>query len=184
MSEDVPARGPREATAGPDLRTAITELRDELLGRAVWLLRGRRDAEDLVHDTVIRALTFEDGYEERGQVRAWLHRILYSVFIEYTRSAGRRGRRNAELSRLTAWRDSPLTVMGGLSPGVARELAALPKNFRAPVILVDLGDRTYLEAAAELAIPKGTVMSRLHRGRRMLGARLRDDGAPPEAGGP
>ena len=169
MSEDAP-------DAAGDLRAAIAELRPELLGRARRVI-GWRDAEDLVHDTVVRALTFEAGYQERGQGRAWLHRVLWSCFVETFRRRRRYAIARALLADVeTSWvHGDPPVEMEALSPGVERALATLPPNVRAPVLLVDVDERSYLEAAAALGIPTGTLMSRLHRGRQRLRAQLQEE---------
>jgi RNA polymerase sigma-70 factor (ECF subfamily) len=164
-------------TAGEELRAAIVQLRSELLGRAISVIRHGPDAEDLVHDTVDRALTFETGYEPGTNARAWLHKILSNLILDRARRRRRGERALHELRDVEAsWtHGDPAPEMLGLSPGVERALAELSASFRAPVLLIDLGDRSYLEAAAELQIPKGTVMSRLHRGRTALAARLEEE---------
>jgi RNA polymerase sigma-70 factor (ECF subfamily) len=108
-----------------------------------------------------------------------VHQILFSVFV--TRCRRGRRERNA-LDTLSsdpcAW-TTPERLGGemqALSPPVARALAAVPEPFRGVIELVDLQELSYKDAAAALGVPVGTVMSRLHRGRRLLAAALRAGG--------
>jgi RNA polymerase sigma-70 factor (ECF subfamily) len=132
------------------------------------------EAEDLLQDAVERALRFQRGYEPGTNLRAWLHRILMTVFISKKRRSTRERR---ALARLTvdpcAWvrRDSSPEVTS-VSAQVERAVGRLPRKFREVVWMVDVGDMSYRDAAEQLAVPLGTVMSRLHRGRRQLAATL------------
>ena len=115
-------------------------------------------------------------YVQGSNLRAWLQRILLSVFITRCRRS-RRERR--ALENLThdpcAWtlpdRARPTR---SLSPSVQRALAALPATFRQAVELVDIADLSYRDAAEAIGVPLGTVMSRLHRGRRILAEAFRE----------
>ena len=172
-----PPSGVRPAP-GADLRRGLTALRPELFGRALRMSRSPALAEDLVQDTVERAIRFESNYQPGTNLRAWLHQILFSVFI--TRCRRSRRERNALdvlASDPCAWTspDAAPTDMDALSPGVARALAALPPSFRDVVVLVDLDELSYKDAAAKLRVPVGTIMSRLHRGRRLLAEALRGE---------
>jgi RNA polymerase sigma-70 factor (ECF subfamily) len=164
----------RTLTTG-DLRQGLIEMAPELFGRALRMSRSPSIAEDLVQDTVERAIRFESHYQPGTNLRAWVHQILFSVFV--TRCRRNRRERNA-LDVLStdpcAW-TSPDTAadMRALSPGVARALRTLPPNFRDAVVLVDLDELSYKDAAARLGVPVGTVMSRLHRGRKMLAEAIR-----------
>ena len=131
------------------------------------------EADDLVQDAVMRAWTFWDRFEPGSNSRAWLHRILVNTFI----NAYRKRRRERDLYRAAAeeTRREVLTALAlrqaerdGLSDEVGAALRALPMEFRAVVELVDLKDLSYREVASELGCPIGTVMSRLHRGRKQL----------------
>jgi RNA polymerase sigma-70 factor (ECF subfamily) len=144
-------------------------------------------AQDVVQDTVERALRFESQFEPGSNLRAWLQRILLSVFITRCRRS-RRERR--ALENLThdpcAWTlPEPRSGAQSLSPPVHRALAALPAAFRQAVELVDVADLSYRDAAEIIGVPLGTVMSRLHRGRRILADAIRErtPGTPelPEA---
>jgi RNA polymerase sigma-70 factor, ECF subfamily len=173
------------ALQGTEVRTRLTEYLPELHARGIRLTRSASAAQDLVQDTVERALRFESQYQPGSNLRAWLHQILSSVFI--TRC--RRNRR--ERCALLHMADDPCSwvmpegVAGAsyLSPPTAKALAALPDGFRQAVEMVDIADLSYRDAAEAIGVPLGTVMSRLHRGRRMLAAALADrrDRPLPEA---
>lgn len=157
----------------------IAEVLPSLRARATRLTRSRIEADDLLQDTVLRALRFESTFEHGTNLRAWLHQILESVFISGCR---RRARERSALGRYAedptlSSRSSPEPVLRLVSDRVDVALRSLPKKFREVVELVDLGDRTYREAADEIGVPVGTVMSRLFRARRMLAMALTP---PPE----
>jgi RNA polymerase sigma-70 factor (ECF subfamily) len=130
-----------------------------------------------VQDTVERALRFSGQYDPGSNLRGWAYQILFSVFITGYR---RRRREKRGLEVLTtapsAWTQrsafaSPDSQVG-LTPSTTLALGSLPAGFRDVLSLIDLGQHTYREAAEMLDVPLGTVMSRLHRGRRMLAERL------------
>ena len=158
----------------PDFRDELVELLPALYRRALRLCRDRDRAQDIVQDTIARALEFESSYRPGTNLRAWAHQVLYSVFV--TRCRKLRRERNA-LGVLTddpcAWthRD-PEPAVQFLSPAVQQAIRGLPEQFGAVVALVDLDDCTYREAADTLGVPVGTVMSRLFRGRRLLAGQL------------
>jgi RNA polymerase sigma-70 factor (ECF subfamily) len=145
------------------------------LGRATRLSHSPTVAEDLVQDTVERALKFESHYVEGTNVRAWVHQILFSVFITRCRRVRRERKALSWLGTdpcaWTAPEGAP-AAMQAVSPGVQRALEALPPSFRKVVELVDLEEMSYRDAAELVGVPVGTVMSRLHRGRRLLAAEL------------
>jgi RNA polymerase sigma-70 factor, ECF subfamily len=168
-----------------EVRSRLTECWPELYRRALRLGRSPELASDLVQDTVERALRFEDQYEQGSNLRAWLHRILLSVFVTKCRRL-RRERRAVEL--LThdpcAWTHPDHPVGGfALSAPVERAVADLPVHFRETLQLVDMAGLSYRDAANVIGVPLGTVMSRLHRGRRLLADALRETRTPilPEA---
>jgi len=159
------------------LRCALLELVPSLRSHALRLYIGQSDeAEDLVQDTIERALRFEPSYEIGTNLRAWMHQILFSVFITRCR---RRRREQRALDALgsdpCSWtrRDDP-PAMSRLTRRVEDALDALPRQFAAAVKLVDLCELSYKEAAEVLQVPVGTVMSRLFRGRRLLALALDD----------
>ncbi|WP_437654282.1 RNA polymerase sigma factor [Sorangium sp. So ce1182] len=182
-----PSRGAAGTAAGEgagpaleELLRGLVEMTPELFGRALRLSRSPATAEDLVQDTVERAIRFASNYERGTNLRAWVHQILFSVFI--TRCRRSRRERNALDVLATdpcAWTAPECRAeMHALSPGVRRALATLPPSFRDTVVLVDLEEMSYKDAAAQLGVPVGTVMSRLHRGRKLLAEALRGEAAP------
>ncbi len=141
-------------------------------------------SEDLVQDTVERALRFAGQYEQGTNLRAWAYQILFSVFVtRYRRERRERKALRCLASDPCAWtqpvRYAPPDVGAGLTRSTARAVASLPEGFRAVLLLVDVGQRSYREAAIELGLPVGTVMSRLHRGRKLLASRLAEAGTEP-----
>jgi RNA polymerase sigma-70 factor (ECF subfamily) len=168
-----------------ELRARLTAHLPDLYARALRLARNDAVAQDVLQDTFERALRFEGQYEQGSNLRAWLQRILLSVFITRCRRS-RRERR--ALENLThdpcAWTlpESPEPSQS-LSPSMRRALASLPASFRQAVELVDVADLSYRDAATIIGVPLGTVMSRLHRGRRILAEAIRERISPelPEA---
>ena len=158
------------------LRHQIAELVPSLRARALKLCLDASEASDIVQDTIERALRFESTYQPGTNLRAWMHQILFSVFV--TRCRRRRRERRALESLTTdpcAWtRPEAPPSMSALSRSVEEAISALPVQFAAAVRLVDVGDQSYKEAAQALGVPVGTVMSRLFRGRRLLALALAD----------
>jgi len=166
-----------------ELRERLPALLPGLNARALSLCKRKSDASDLVQDTVLRALCFESGYEQGTNLRGWLQQILFSVFITRCRKSTRERRALGALaSDPCAWThpDAPPLRQSLMRP-VSRALDALPTQFSAVVRLVDLEERSYKDAASELAVPVGTVMSRLFRGRRLLAEALAEPASVPEA---
>ncbi len=168
-----------------ELRARLTAHLPDLYARALRLARNDAVAQDVLQDTVERALRFEGQYEQGSNLRAWLQRILLSVFITRCRRTKRERR---ALENLThdpcAWTlPEARDPSQSLSPSMQRALGALPASFRQAVELVDVADMSYRDAAAIIGVPLGTVMSRLHRGRRILAEAIREHVAPelPEA---
>lgn len=156
------------------LRMVLVDELPGLRAHALKLCRTRRKADDLVHDTVERALRFEHTYEPGTNARAWLHQILFSVFVTSCRRL-RRERVALELlgQDPCAWtRPESEQPRVTLSAPLRRAMSRLPESYRAVLELVDVQDNSYKEAATMLDIPVGTVMSRLFRGRKQLAAAL------------
>lgn len=170
------ARASFEATVGPHL--------DELYGAAVRLTRSRSDADDVLQEAMARAWAFWDRFESGTNARAWMHRILFNTFVNgYRRRKREReilGLVEQQTQRAPHWSrgERQLSHRNELAWGVGDEvraaLEALPESFRVVVELVDLKGQSYKEAAEKIGCPVGTVMSRLHRGRRQLKQSLRD----------
>src|SRR5690349_9034463 len=131
------------------LRRNLADLAPELFGRALRMSRSRATAEDLVQDTVERAMRFEAHYQPGTNLRAWVYQILFSVFV--TRCRRSRRERNA-LSNLStdpcSWTTQEHAAeMAELSPPVKRALDELPAGFRKAVVLVDIEEMSYKAAA-------------------------------------
>jgi RNA polymerase sigma-70 factor (ECF subfamily) len=137
------------------------------------------DARDLVQESLLRVRRGLETYQP-GSLEGWLARIVTNVFLDEVRRKRRRP--------LQALPDDPDRVLppfvgaddaaaaAGLSTEIQAALAALPEEFRVPVVLRDVADRTYEDIAGALGVPVGTVRSRLHRGRRMLRTALVESG--------
>jgi RNA polymerase sigma-70 factor (ECF subfamily) len=168
----------------PDLRTRFERdalpLLPSLYSAALRLTRNPSDAEDLVQEVYLRAFRGFGRFEEGTNLRAWLYRILMNTFINAYRKKQREpvtvqdeeipdwylydrlGASGAEASAETE-------VLDRLpDEDVQRALEALPEAFRMAVLLADVEGFSYREIAEILGVPIGTVMSRLHRGRKAL----------------
>jgi RNA polymerase sigma-70 factor (ECF subfamily) len=159
-------------------------LADQVYGVARRLVGSRDEADDLVQETYARAFRSWRSFTPGTNLRAWLLRILTNLNID----RGRREQRAPTVQPLEegdyylynrleqATRDSDLDedrVVERLSQDdVVAALSEVPHDFRDVVVLVDIGQFSYQEAAQILDIPVGTVMSRLHRGRRILKTNL------------
>jgi RNA polymerase sigma-70 factor (ECF subfamily) len=140
------------------------------------------DAHDLVQDTLLRALVYEHRFEQGSNLRAWLRQIQLSIFVSRYRR-GRREKRALEKLALDpcSWvHPDEAAPQPTLGHGLELALRALPEGFRRAVELVDLEGLEYRDAARALGVPIGTVMSRLHRGRKLLGHCLQHPAAHAE----
>lgn len=155
--------------------------RDALYSFALKLARSREDAQDLVSDTMLRALERWEQYHLGTNIRAWMFTILYHVFVSRKR---RIDAREMQLPEDTEGR-AMYEAVGVADPEgqffdsflddqVTRALGALPDEYRTAVMLSDLEGLRYSEIADVLGVPEGTVKSRLFRGRRQLQRRLAD----------
>jgi RNA polymerase sigma-70 factor (ECF subfamily) len=155
----------------------VLELADQVYRVARRLVSSREEAEDLVQETYARAFRSWRSYTPGTNLRAWLFRILTNLNID----RGRRDQRTPTTqpleegdyflyNRLEAesGEDEERIVERLSQDGIVDALSAVPHDFRDVIVLVDIGDFSYQDAAQILDIPIGTVMSRLHRGRRIL----------------
>jgi RNA polymerase sigma-70 factor (ECF subfamily) len=184
MSETTPESSPRQLATDARDRVRFEEealqLSDQVYQVARRLAGSREEAEDLVQETYARAFRAWRSFEPGTNLRAWLFRILTNLNID----RGRKIQRTPDTQPLeetdyflynkleestTDQNVDERRVVERLSQNDAvTALADLPHDFRDVVLLVDLADFTYSDAAQILDIPIGTVMSRLHRGRRIL----------------
>ncbi len=154
-----------------------------LYAAAMRMTRNKSDAEDLVQETYLKAYRAFGSFQEGTNLRAWLYRILTNTFINIYRAKKRRPdesdlddvedlylyRRLGGLEAAQAGRSAEDEVLDQITEGeVKAAIEALPEQFRMAVLLADVEGFQYKEIAEILDIPIGTVMSRLHRGRRGL----------------
>jgi RNA polymerase sigma-70 factor (ECF subfamily) len=147
------------------------------------MTRNPADAEDLVQETFLKAYRAYDSFTAGTNLKAWLYRILTNTYINKYRKAARRPdevdlgnvedlylyRRIGSEESVEASRTTEDRVLDGLvESDIKKAVEALPENFRIPVLLADLEGLSYQEIADILEIPIGTVMSRLHRGRKAM----------------
>jgi RNA polymerase sigma-70 factor (ECF subfamily) len=177
-----------------------------LYAAALRMTRNPADAADLVQETYLRAYRGYGNFEEGTNLRAWLYRILTNTYINIYRARQRRPQETdlADVEDLYMYRRLPLIESAVDSRSaedqlvdliaddeVKQALEDLPENFRIPVLLADVEGFSYREIADMLDIPIGTVMSRLHRGRKAMqkalfdyaearGFTRADQPAPPE----
>lgn len=170
----------KSATAAVDATWAAFETEalphlDRLFRLAMWFERNRSDAEDLVQETMMQALQSFHRFRPGTNCRAWLATILQNVRSNRRRAHGR--------SPLVDDPDDRIGLAIPFVPPVPQELTdeellgalgRIPVLFQEVIVLCDVEELTYKEIADALAIPVGTVMSRLHRGRALLRAELAD----------
>lgn len=149
---------------------ALPQMR-RLYAAARRLCRNAEDAEDLVQETYLRAYRAFAGYTPDTNVRAWLFTILYRARADTLRKAGR-SPRTVELLDEGPPLPAPQDSLARGQEDVRRALDSLPEVFRTALELRDLQDFSYEEIAGILAVPIGTVMSRIHRGRGLMRQRL------------
>jgi RNA polymerase sigma-70 factor (ECF subfamily) len=156
----------------------VLELADQAYRVARRLAPTQEEAEDLVQETFARAFRSWRQYTPGTNLRAWLFRILTNLNID----RGRKVQRTPDIQPMEegdyylynrleesgAGEDEDRVVERLSQDSIVEALAAVPHDFRDVVVLVDIGDFSYADAAQILDIPIGTVMSRLHRGRRNL----------------
>ncbi|MEM5985673.1 sigma-70 family RNA polymerase sigma factor [Corynebacterium guaraldiae] len=162
-------------------------LLDQLYGGAMRLTRNPQDAEDLIQETYLKAYSNFDSFKQGTNLKAWLYRIMTNTYINSYRKAKRRpvessadelsdfqlyttaghdstGLESAEVEALKQMPDSE----------ISEAMNDLPEDYRMVVYYADVVGLAYKEIADVMGTPLGTVMSRLHRGRKLLRAALKD----------
>lgn len=176
----------------PDLRALFEEqaipFMDQLYAAAMRMTRNSADAGDLVQETYAKAYAAFAQFEQGTNLKAWLYRILTNTFINNYRKNQRQPYQNA-IDELEDWqlgsaesltqgrstRSAEAEAIDHLPDSDVKEaLQSIPEDFRLAVYLADVEGFSYQEIADIMKTPVGTVMSRLHRGRRLLRERLAD----------
>ena len=159
---------------------------DQLYAAALRYTKNPEDARDLVQDTYLKAFNSFHQFEEGTNLRAWLYRVLTTTFINTYRKDQRRPQLSA--GELEDWQlakaQSHTSDLGKSAEAEAlenlpdsdikRALQEIPEEFRIAVYLADVEGFSYKEIADIVDVPAGTVMSRLHRGRKLLREKLAD----------
>ncbi len=167
-------------------RVALPQL-SHLYTSAFYLTKDKAEAEDLVQETYIRALRFFDKFKPGTNCRAWLLTILRNLFINRYRQK-RREPEKVDWERIEqvyesmveqgerAERDNPegLLISQFMDEEVEKALRELAEEYRTAIVLVDIEELSYEEAAKVMECPVGTIRSRVSRGRRLLQVALRD----------
>ena len=182
----------KRADLSPDHKRRFQEeaipLLDSLYSGALRMTRNPADAEDLLQETMLRAYRSFDRFEEGTNLKAWLFRILTNAYINTYRKKQREPQKISqdEIEDFDLYRElkdhdpqlsvTPETlVLDRLVDGdILQAIEDLPEQFRLAVLLSDVEDFSYAEMAEIMGVPLGTVMSRLHRGRKALQKRLWD----------
>jgi RNA polymerase sigma-70 factor (ECF subfamily) len=167
---------------------------DHLYRVAFYLVKNVSEAQDCVQETCVRALSAQGQFIPGSNLKAWLTKILYNFFYDFY-ARNKRVVAAEDLAESAGHKQDFFDTFPASSPGPETQLLAqelgmrisdglkrIPDEFRAPIVLVDMGDFTYAETAEILSCPVGTVRSRLSRGRRLLQKILGGYGLKPAAG--
>lgn len=167
---------------------AAMPLMDQLFSAAMRMTRNAADAEDLVQETYMKAYRGYERFEEGTNLKAWMYRILTNSYINRYRAKQRRPdesdiadvedmylyrRLSGENSEIGASAEDAF-LESVTDDAVKAAVEAIPENFRMAVLLADVEGFAYKEIAQILDVPIGTVMSRIHRGRKALEKQLYD----------
>jgi RNA polymerase sigma-70 factor (ECF subfamily) len=165
------------------IRDAVAQL-DHLYRVAVHLVAASDQADDLVQETYARAIGSYAQFTLGSNIKSWLTKILYNLFFDHYRESKRVISLDEMIVDGTDFLDDspdpPLPYPGPEAYALSQELKTkigdalrtIPEEFRVPLILVDMEDFSYAEAAQVLSCPLGTIRSRISRGRNMLRKRL------------
>ena len=180
-----------ETVPDADLKTRFTEdampLLDQLYGGALRMTRNPQDAEDLVQETYLKAYKSFDSFTPGTNLKAWLYRIMTNTYINSYRKKQRRplvtSADEVTDSQLytssshdsTGLESAEVEALKGMpNSRISEALNALNEDYRMVVYYADVEGLAYKEIAEVMEIPLGTVMSRLHRGRKQLRQELKD----------
>jgi RNA polymerase sigma-70 factor (ECF subfamily) len=154
---------------------------DQLYNFSHWLTGDRSDAEDLVQETYAKALKNFELFQEGTNLRAWMYRILRNTFLSSRTSlAAQKTDALDDDTEIASNAPTPESALLQLenSQAVIDALATLPVGYREMILLIDIEELSYKDAAQVLNVPIGTVMSRLSRARNLLRQAL--TAKPPE----
>jgi RNA polymerase sigma-70 factor (ECF subfamily) len=179
-------------TSEPSARSQLFEEQamehiDKLYAHAMRKTGNSADANDLVQETYLKAFAAFDQFQQGTNIKAWLHRILENTYINQYRKQQNQPFYSpleeledwqlgeAESRTATSSRSAEAEAIDHLPASAIKDsLQSLPEDFRAAVYLVDVEGYSYQEVADIMDTPTGTVMSRLHRGRKLLREQLVD----------
>jgi RNA polymerase sigma-70 factor (ECF subfamily) len=163
-----------------EFRKVMVPFMDMMYGYAIYLTGDKEDASDLLQETFLKAYRFFDKFERGTNAKAWLYRVMRNTYInDY-----RRTKRTPDLVEYDE-QISPYSMLPGEARGpdeipgeifedeIAAAISGLPEKFKSVILLRDVEDLAYEEIADALAIPIGTVRSRLHRARSILFEQLK-----------
>jgi len=173
---------PRGGINPPSARVLPRGLSGRRCSTAMRLTRNRADAEDLVQDTVVKALRFQSRFERGTNLRAWLYTILHNTWRNRVRDTAREAVDidSDRIEELASTVDGPTEfetperalLRATMDVDLRAALDELPEAFRQAVWLRDVEEFSYAEIAKMVDVPIGTVMSRISRGRRLLFQKL------------
>ncbi len=166
----------------------VPPLLDSLYGGALRMTRNPADAEDLVQETMLRAYRSFDRFEAGTNLKAWLFRIMTNAYINIYRKKQREPQKVStdEIEDFDLYQElknhdiqftetpESLVLDELVDTDILQAIEDLPDQFRLAVVLSDMEGFSYAEMAEIMDVPMGTVMSRLHRGRKSLQKRLWD----------
>ncbi len=181
MTDEAPERASDNARARAEFEEQALPFMDQLYGAAMRMTRNPADAADLVQETFVKAFASWATFTQGTNLKAWLYRILTNTYINTYRKKQREPYQGtiddledwqlggAESTTATSTRSAEAEAIDRMPASVVKDaLQSIPEDFRLAVYLADVEGFAYQEIADIMKTPIGTVMSRLHRGRRML----------------
>jgi RNA polymerase sigma-70 factor (ECF subfamily) len=163
-----------------EFRKVMVPFMDMMYGYAIYLTGDKEDASDLLQETYLKAYRFFDKFERGTNAKAWLYRVMRNTYINDYRRTKRTPDHVEYDEQISPYSMLPHEVPGpDQIPGeifedeIAAAISSLPEKFKSVIVLRDVEDLPYEEIADALAIPIGTVRSRLHRARSILFEQLK-----------